>query len=182
MLNLSEETGKQISIFISQHWGGACAVYPALTIICLLKTWRRKELGILQQFCLPFFSKYSRLSAKIVNFDFFLLSSYAPVMSLMTKKDFLLRHYHICKICNCFISSFMAQNKTRTTFETPKYHRRPRDQYTPQIVNTLALSGPHQIEFKKTLSNLVKFQTTNTCTYVAAKNARIVKQSHCETV
>ena len=30
---------------------------------------------------------------------------------------------------------------------------------------------------KKTLSNLVKFQTTNTCTYVAAK-----KWSHCETV
>ena len=65
---------------------------------------------------------------------------------------------------------------------TPKYPRRPRDQYTAQIVNTLELSGPHQIEFKKNLSNLVKFQTTNTCTYVAAKNARTVKQSHCETV
>ena len=37
---------------------------------------------------------------------------------------------------------------TRTTFETPKYPRRPRDQYTAQIVNTLELSGPHQIEFK----------------------------------
>ena len=46
----------------------------------------------------------------------------------------------------------------------------------------LELSGPHQIEFKKNLSNLVKFQTTNTCTCVAAKNGRTVKQSHCETV
>ena len=73
-------------------------------------------------------------------------------------------------------------SKTRTTFETPKYPRQPRDQYTAQIVNTLEPSGPHQIEFKKNLSNLVKFQTTNTCTYVAAKNARTVKQSHCETV
>ena len=72
--------------------------------------------------------------------------------------------------------------ETRTTFETPKYPRRPRDQYTAQIVNTLELSGPHQIELKKTLSNLVKFQTTNTCTYVAAKNGRTVKQSHYETV
>ena len=59
---------------------------------------------------------------------------------------------------------------TRTTFETPKYPRRPRDQYTAKIVNTLELSGPHQIQLKKNLSNLVKFQTTNTCTYVAAKN------------
>ena len=77
--------------------------------------------------------------------------------------------------------------KTRTPFETPKYPRRPRDQYTAQIVNTLELSAPHQIELKKKpLSNLVislvKFQTTNTCTYVAAKNGRTVKQSHCETV
>ena len=31
---------------------------------------------------------------------------------------------------------------TRTTFETPKYPRRPRDQYTAQIVNTLELSAP----------------------------------------
>ena len=28
----------------------------------------------------------------------------------------------------------------------------------------------------------MKLQTTNTCTYVAAKNGRTVKQSHCETV
>ena len=74
------------------------------------------------------------------------------------------------------------KKKTRTTFKTPKYPRRLRDQYMAQTVNTLELSGPHQIEFKKKLSNLVKFQTTNTCTYVAAKNARTVKQSHCETV
>ena len=76
----------------------------------------------------------------------------------------------------------MGLLERRTTFETPNYPRRPRDQYTAQIVNTLELSGPHQIEFKKKISNLVKFQTTNTCTYVAAKNARTVKQSHCETV
>ena len=31
---------------------------------------------------------------------------------------------------------------TRATFEMPKYPRRPRDQYTAQIVNTLALSAP----------------------------------------
>ena len=71
-------------------------------------------------------------------------------------------------------------------FEMPKYPRRPRDQYMAQIVNTLELSAPHQIELKKTLSNLVislvKFQTTNTYTYVAAKNGRTVKQLHCETV
>ena len=76
--------------------------------------------------------------------------------------------------------------QTRTPFETPKYPRRPRDQYTAQIVNTLELSAPHQIELKNTLSilviSLVKFQTTNTCTYVAAKNGRTVKQSHSETV
>ena len=41
------------------------------------------------------------------------------------------------------------QIKTRTPFETPKYPRRPRDQYTAQIVNTLELSAPHQIELKK---------------------------------
>ena len=71
-------------------------------------------------------------------------------------------------------------------FETPKYPWRPRDQYTAQIVNTLELSVPHQIELKKNLSNLVispvKFQTTNTCTYAAAKNGRTVKYSHRETV
>ena len=83
---------------------------------------------------------------------------------------------------------FRHENKvtTRTTFETPKYPRRPRDQYRAQIVNTLELSAPHQNWGKKTLSNLaislVKLQTTNTCTYVAAKNGRTVKQSHCETV
>ena len=80
----------------------------------------------------------------------------------------------------------MSLKKTRTTFETPKYARRPRDQYTARIVNTLELSAPHQIELKKNLSNLVislvKFQTTNTCTYVAAKNGCTVKQSHFETV
>ena len=75
---------------------------------------------------------------------------------------------------------------TRMTFETPKYPRRPRDQYMAQIVNTLELSAPHQNwGKKKTLSNLVislvKLQT-NTCTYVAAKNGRTVKQLHCETV
>ena len=97
-------------------------------------------------------------------------------------------------ICDEFYVAFRTQNDltvplivqlitidTRTTLETPKYSRRPRDQYTAQIVNTLKLSAPHQIEFKKNLSNLVislvKFQTTNTCTYVAAK-----KWSHCETV
>ena len=67
----------------------------------------------------------------------------------------------------------------------PKYPRRPRDQYTAQIVNTLELSAPRQIELKN-LSNLVislvKFQTTNTCAYVAAKYGRTVKHSHCETV
>ena len=85
--------------------------------------------------------------------------------------------------CHVFVSH---SRLTRTTFETPKYPRRPRDQYTAQIVNTLELSAPHQNWGKKTLSNLVislvKLQTTNTCTYVAAKmvalwNSRIVKQS-----
>ena len=38
---------------------------------------------------------------------------------------------------------------TRATFETPIYPRRPRDQYTAPIVNTLELSAPHQIEVKK---------------------------------
>ena len=62
-----------------------------------------------------------------------------------------------------------------------------RHQYTAQMVNTLELRAPHQNwGKKKKLSNLVislgKLQTTNTCTYVAAKNGRTVKQSHCETV
>ena len=93
-----------------------------------------------------------------------------------------------CGICYLCISKVVNpfQNSTRTTFETPKYPRRPRDQYTAQIVNTLELSAPHQNWGKKTLSNLVislvKHQTTNTCTYVAAQNGRTVKQSHCETV
>ena len=74
---------------------------------------------------------------------------------------------------------------TRTTFETPKYPRRPRDQYTAQIVNTLELSAPPPNRGKKKqLFNLVislmKFRTTNT--YAAAKmvavwNSRFVKQS-----
>ena len=67
---------------------------------------------------------------------------------------------------------------TITTFETPKYPRRPRDQYTAQIVNTdWSWVAPTKLSLKKNLSNLVKFQTTNTCTYVAAK-----KWSHCQTV
>ena len=45
---------------------------------------------------------------------------------------------------------FRQQLETRTTFETPKYPRRPRDQYTAQIVNTLELSDPAKIEVKKT--------------------------------
>ena len=67
---------------------------------------------------------------------------------------------------------------TRATFETPKYPRRLREQYMAQIVNTLELSAPDQIEVKKIFNlviSLVKFQTTNT--YVAA-----TKRSHCETV
>ena len=71
---------------------------------------------------------------------------------------------------------------TRATFETPKYPRRPRDQYTAQIVNTLELSAPPPNRSKKIFNlviSLVKFQTTNT--YVAAKkNGRTVKQSLCK--
>ena len=51
-------------------------------------------------------------------------------------------------INNCYNSAVVA-SVTRTTFETPKYPRRPRDQYAAQIVNTSELSGPHQIELKK---------------------------------
>ena len=76
---------------------------------------------------------------------------------------------------------------TRTTFEMPKYPRRPRDQYTAQIVNTLELSAPPPNRGKKNkkklfnlVISLVKFQITNT--YVAAKNDRSVKQSLCKTV
>ena len=87
-------------------------------------------------------------------------------------------------ICN--FDQLVGHHWTRTTFETPKYPRRPRDQYTAQIVNTLELSAPprsrgKKIKQNKTLFNLVislvKFQTTNT--YVAAKNCRSVKQSLC---
>ena len=65
---------------------------------------------------------------------------------------------------------------TRTTFETPKYPRRPRDQYTAQIVNTLELSGPHQIEFKKKPLQLGEV-SNNKYMYICSK-----KCSHCETV
>ena len=46
--------------------------------------------------------------------------------------------------------------KTRTMFETPKYPRRPRNQYTAQIVNTLELieCSPTKSRLKKTSSTL----------------------------
>ena len=65
---------------------------------------------------------------------------------------------------------------TRTTFETPKYLRRPRDQYTAQIVNTLELSGPHQIELKKPLQP--GEVSNNKYMYICSSK----KWSHCETV
>ena len=78
------------------------------------------------------------------------------------------------------------QKRTRTTFETPKYPRRPRDQYTAQIVNTLELSASHQkIEVKKTplqpgyqpgeASNNMYICSSKKM--VALWNSRIVKQS-----
>ena len=67
-------------------------------------------------------------------------------------------------------------------FETPKYPRRPRDQYTAQIVNTLELSGPHQIELKKPLqpgevSNNKYMYICSSKKIVTLWNSRIVKQS-----
>ena len=43
----------------------------------------------------------------------------------------------------------MTWNVTRATFETPKYPRRPRDQYMAQIVNILELSAPLSNRGKK---------------------------------
>ena len=101
--------------------------------------------------------------------------------------------YNTCmfQVTLCWISFNLNWNKdspdplqimnltTRATFETPKYLRRPRDQYTAQIViHTLELSAPPPVEVKQFFNlviSLVKFQTTNS--YAAAKNSRIVKQS-----
>ena len=81
------------------------------------------------------------------------------------------------------IQATNAINRTRTTFETPKYPRRPRDQYTAQIVNTLELSGPHQIELKKKTPLQPGEVSNNKYMYIcSSKNVRTVKQSHCETV
>ena len=68
-------------------------------------------------------------------------------------------------------TNMLPHSRTRATFETPKYPRRPWDQYTAQIINTLELSAPPPNRGLKKLFNLVislvKFQTTNT--YVATK-------------
>ena len=70
---------------------------------------------------------------------------------------------------------------TRTTFETPKYPRRPRDQYTAQIVNTLELSAPTKIEVKKNPlqpGNQPGEASNNKYMYICSSK----KWSHCETV
>ena len=70
---------------------------------------------------------------------------------------------------------------TRTTFETPKYPRRPRDQYTAQIVNTLELSAPHQNWGKKNPlqpGNQPGEASNNKYMYICSS----IKWSHCETV
>ena len=67
------------------------------------------------------------------------------------------------------------------TFETPKYPRRPRDQYTAQIVNTLELSVPHQIELKKKplqLGNQPGEVSNNKYMYICSSK----KWSHCEII
>ena len=74
-----------------------------------------------------------------------------------------------------------AQKETRTPFETPQYPRRPRDQYTAQIVNTLELSAPHQIELKKKPlqpGNQPGEVSNNKYMYICSSK----KWSHCETV
>ena len=72
------------------------------------------------------------------------------------------------------------EGNPRTTFETPKYPRRPRDQYTAQIVNTLELSAPHQIELKNPLQpgNQPDEVSNNKYMYICSS----IKWSHCETV
>ena len=75
-----------------------------------------------------------------------------------------------------------SPNETRTPFETPKYPRRPRDQYTAQMVNTLELSAPHQIEFRKKKplqpGNQPGEVSNNKYMYICSSK----KWSHCETV
>ena len=75
------------------------------------------------------------------------------------------------------------KKKTRTTFETPKYPWRPRDQYMAQIVNTLELSAPHQIELKKNKKTLQPGNqpgevSNNKYMYICSSK----KWSHYETV
>ena len=70
---------------------------------------------------------------------------------------------------------------TRTTFETPKYHRRPKDQYTAQTINTLELSAPHQNWGKKNPlqpGNQPGEASNNKYMYICSSK----KWSHCETV
>ena len=71
--------------------------------------------------------------------------------------------------------------ETRTTFETPKYPRRPRDQYTAQIVNTLELSAPHQnwvIKNPLQPGNQPGEASNNKYMYICSST----KWSQCETV
>ena len=75
----------------------------------------------------------------------------------------------------------ILQTRTRTTFETPKYPRRPRDQYTAQIANTLGLSAPHQNWGKEKNPLEPGYQpgeASNKYMYICSSK----KWSHCETV
>ena len=86
----------------------------------------------------------------------------------------------------------------RATFETQKYHRRPRDQYKAPNINRLELSAPLP-NLGKPIHRLLppapprlqpphltpphpKEKLKKFKTFVATTNGRIVKQSRCETV
>ena len=85
------------------------------------------------------------------------------------------RTYQNIKI---YLSGCMLPCITWATFETPKYPRRPRDQYTAQLVNTLELSAPPPNRGKKNLQpgNQPGDASNNKCICSSKK------WSHCETV
>ena len=95
-------------------------------------------------------------------------------------------NYIVDATATYYVVSSLAPERCGSNFNkndvwTPKYPRRPKDQYTAQIVNTLELSAPHQIEFKiKTLQPGNQPGEVSNIKYIYICSSK--KWSHCETV
>ena len=88
----------------------------------------------------------------------FIIWSVVSIFKSLNLRKIVCHHKHASHLA----MSHLRICETRTTFETPKYPRRLRAQYTAQIVNTLELSAPPPNRGKKNPTKQTKNKTSST--------------------